>query len=109
MKKLLTFVFFVGILCVSNKARGGWTSIQSEMFFAGCSDECISASETVSDLVNVHSYCECFCHEILHNSKSFYQANQFVQNALDGVEKERKQFDEMMYQCFVLNQNGGLK
>lgn len=106
MKNLLTLFFFVGILCVSNQARSEWTSLQSEMFFAGCSDECVSASETVSDLVNVHSYCECFCHEILHKSKSFHQANQFVQNALDGVENERKQFDEMMYQCFVINQKG---
>lgn len=107
MKKLLTIVSFVAIMTVSNEARGtGWNSLQSEMFFAGCSDECLDSSKEVGGIVNVKEYCECFCHDILHFTDSFHQANMFIQDALDNVPVARKEFDRMMYQCFIVNQKG---
>lgn len=110
MKNILTLFFFIAIVCVSNEAMAmSWNSLQSELFFAGCSDECRESSEAVGDIVKVKDYCECVCHTILHTTDSYNQANMFVMNALNGEPKDRKVFDSIMYQCFMVNQKKELK
>lgn len=109
MKNMLTTLLFIAIVCFSNEARGEWNSLQSELFFAGCSDECVESSEAVDEIVNVKDYCECVCHTILHTTDSYEQANEFVMNSLNGEYDERKVFDKIMYQCFTVNRKKGLR